>query len=196
MSSSLLDLDEILRDNKERSRSKLKLFANILDQCFDQIKRYNKEHKVKECTFTVPAFKFGHPPYDLDVLVNYLSYNLRDNGLYCEYIVKTNQLYICWKEEYINFEKYKKRKMRLNPTSSHGEIISSSPKQTQRHRQIQAQQPSAPSYFGLMGGPVNAEKSRGARMKQRQKNRNIGRYIQNQRTQVPKVSFKDFMKTF
>jgi len=40
----------------------------------------------------------GYPPFDHDVLVNYLIYHLDDNGLYVKYLAQNNQLLISWNE--------------------------------------------------------------------------------------------------
>ncbi len=109
----LLDLNEIIYDSKSRERGKLKLFEDILSKCHSQIKRYSREHKARECKFPVPFMVPGHPPYDAQVLINYLVYHVSDNGLYAKYIQSENKIYISWKDEDINIEKYQKRQFRI-----------------------------------------------------------------------------------
>ncbi len=111
--NKLLDLDEVVREGKRRDTQKLALFETILDQCHSQITRHNKEHRVKFCKFSVPLMVLGRPPYDFDVLINYLLYHLRDNGLYAEFLPDSNQIYISWHEDDMDLDKYQQRRDRI-----------------------------------------------------------------------------------
>ena len=109
----ILDLDSLIHDTKSRERNKLASFEHVLLRCHAQIARFAKDHKATECKFSIPITMFGFPPYNPVTLINYLLSHLRDNGLSVDYIQSENKLYISWKQEDINYARYKKRKDRI-----------------------------------------------------------------------------------
>jgi hypothetical protein len=109
--NQLLNIDEIIGENKRQENDKLHIFESVLEQCHKLIQRHNKD-RIRDMTYTVPAFIFGKPKYNVDILRNYLIWHLQDNGLYVE-IIDRYHLYISWKETDINLEKYMNRKTQI-----------------------------------------------------------------------------------
>ena len=110
----ILDIRELVKEDKKVEDVKLKIFADILSACHGLIRRYNAPpYRKKELVYQIPQFIYGKPRYNIDVLRNYLVYHLADNGLKVV-ALKDYQLYISWKETDINLDR---KSTRLN--SSH-----------------------------------------------------------------------------
>ena len=107
--NQLLDIDELISENKRQENNRLNLFESILTQCHALIKRNNKE-RIRDMHYKVPAFIYGKPKFDIDVLRNYLVHHLKDNGLRVD-IIDRYHLYISWKETDIDINKYMRRKV-------------------------------------------------------------------------------------
>jgi hypothetical protein len=110
----LLDIHELVQNNKKREIIQLSIFAEILSKCHNSIKKHNLEHKdLKDMYYEIPQYIFGKPKYDAEVLRNYLIYHLRDNGLLV-ILSAPWTLYISWRETDIDIEKYMKRRQRID----------------------------------------------------------------------------------
>jgi hypothetical protein len=106
----ILDIRELVQEDKKCEDVKLKIFAEILTACHALIRRYNAPpYRKKELVYQIPQFIYGKPRYDIDVLRNYLIYHLSDNGLKVV-ALKDYQIYVSWKETDINLSKFIKRK--------------------------------------------------------------------------------------
>lgn len=112
----LLDIDELIGENKRQEGNRISVFEGILSQCIKLIKKKNRE-RVREMYYSIPAFVFGKPKYNIDTLRNYLVYNLRDNGLRVD-ILDPFSLYVSWKETDIDLERYIKRKTQMETQHS------------------------------------------------------------------------------
>ena len=106
MNKRILNLESLIYDTKARNIAKMQIFEKILEQCHMQIKRFNSEFRLSECYFSIPLIITGIPTNDMPTLINFLIFRITENGLYVQYVPETNQLYISWKEEDINIEKY------------------------------------------------------------------------------------------
>ena len=106
MSRKILNLESLIYEQKSRTRAKLNVFEHMLEQCHSQIKRYNSEFKLSECYYSIPLVITGIPACDMPNLINFLVYRLTENGLYSKYVPETNQIYISWKEDDIDLNKY------------------------------------------------------------------------------------------
>lgn len=104
----LLDVDELIGENKRQEGNRLALFEGILVQCHKLIQKNNKE-RIRDMQYTIPGFVFGKPKYNVDVLRNYLVWHLRDNGLRVD-VLDRHHLYISWKETDIDLERYMNRR--------------------------------------------------------------------------------------
>jgi hypothetical protein len=115
--NELLDIGELVQENKRQESTKLSVFEEVLKRCHVLIKKYNKE-RIREMNYTIPHMILGKPKFDMSVLRNYLIYHLRDNGLKVEVLDNDdpdcNVLYISWKETDIDLSKYLNRKTVIN----------------------------------------------------------------------------------
>lgn len=106
--NELLDLGELALQNKKQEGWKVDIFDDVLKRVHELIKGYNKV-RIREMRYKVPHMLMGKPRYEVDKLREYLIRHLTDNGLLVETLDR-NLLYISWKEEDINIEKYLNRK--------------------------------------------------------------------------------------
>jgi hypothetical protein len=106
--NQILDVDELVSENKRQEGNRLNVFETILVRCHDLIKRHNKD-RIREMKYTITPFVYGKPRYDVDVLRQYLIHHLKDNGLKVVELDRYH-LYISWKETDINLSKYCQRK--------------------------------------------------------------------------------------
>lgn len=217
----VLDLRRLVDDNKSGERLKLKTFAGVLDNCFDQIERYSREYRATNTRFSVPFYINGVPPYNYQVLVNYLVYHLRDNGVLAYFDQRNNQIYISWAEGDIDLDKYDQRQQRLantvDPhvqnllpstqpnhsskygTSALGRILPAGapkPKPRKQHNPFQAPGEGNASGNVIMlegEGPINREKYRIAKERQLHREHRFRRQVMHK--PVPKVSYQDFMRS-
>jgi hypothetical protein len=109
---TFLDLQSLVDEKRKQDNGRLDTFKKILQQCFAQIKRYNKD-KIYEMDFKIPRFQLSVPRYDIETLKNYLVHHLTDNGLKVIILADGYTLYISWKETDINLEQYLKKKQTL-----------------------------------------------------------------------------------
>jgi hypothetical protein len=108
----LLDIDEIIKENKRQESNRLGVFEGLLVNCHKTIQKNNSK-RIREMNYTIPAFVFGKPKFNIDVLRNYIVVNLRDNGLRVE-ILDRHHIYISWKETDIDLERYMNRKTQID----------------------------------------------------------------------------------
>ena len=106
--NELLDIHELVQENKRQESSRLTVFEETLKRCHSLIKRYNKD-RIRDMTYRIPAWIHGMPKYDMDILRDYLVHHLRDNGLKVD-VLSRDQLYVSWKETDIDLAKYMHRK--------------------------------------------------------------------------------------
>ena len=106
---TFLDLQSLVEERRKHENARLTVFKSILQQCFNIIKRYNKE-RIYEMDYKIPLFIVGSPKYDIDILKNYLIHHLVENGLKVIVLADGYTIYISWRETDINLEKYMKKK--------------------------------------------------------------------------------------
>lgn len=106
---TFLDIQSLVDERRKHENGKLTVFKKVLQQCFAQIKRYNKD-KIYEMDFKIPVFLIGAPIYDVKALKNYLIHHLTDNGLKVVLLADGLTMYISWKETDIDIEKYLQKK--------------------------------------------------------------------------------------
>ena len=116
----LLDINDLVLRDKHTERHILDIFAGVLKQCHAAIKQYNRVG-VKTMDFEVPSYIYGKPRYDSNVLRNYLVYHLKDNGISVT-VLSPNRLYISWKDEDLDLDKFLNRKSRIEQRS-HDKIM-------------------------------------------------------------------------
>lgn len=106
MSNLFLNLDELSVHHERVEENRIKIFDGILSKCHDKIKKYNREFKKQECLYSPPTFILGKPPYNYVDLVNYLITSLRKNGLRVDWLSDRQAIYISWKKNDIDIDKY------------------------------------------------------------------------------------------
>ena len=104
---SLLNLDDLYKDQAKRKSGNNKVYEEILKLCHRRIKTVNTKLKLYECNYTIPSYVFGFPAYNVADVNRYLMTRLRKNGLLVWYL-NENTIYISWKPEEIDYERYQK----------------------------------------------------------------------------------------
>lgn len=107
----LLDIGELVQQNKKQEQNRLGIFESQLAICHNLIKRHNK-NRIREMEYTIPTMVLGKPKFDVDVLRRYLIHHLEDNGLLIRVLDRYN-IYISWKETDIDLTKFMKRKREI-----------------------------------------------------------------------------------
>jgi len=194
----MLDLEELIYENKARERKKLELFSDILKNCHAQINRYNREHKVKHCVFSVPFMIAGKPPFDFNKLTKFLLEKLRNNGLFAEFSSKTNQIYISWDERDIDLERYERsreaedRRKMLDRANTNREVDMINRRKSRSKKNQPS--PDVGNVFNDIFGPVNLSKHRKAQRIKQMREQQFRDNIQNQ--PVQRKSFEEFLRGF
>lgn len=106
---TFLDIQALVDERRKHENGRLTIFKSVLQQCYNIIKRYNKD-KIYEMDYKIPIFIMGAPKYDFDTMKNYLMHHLIDNGLKVILLADNCTIYISWRETDINLEKYLKKK--------------------------------------------------------------------------------------
>lgn len=114
MSDLLLDLESLNPVHQVSKINKQKTFEDILKKCHNKIKKYNKEFKKQECLFAPPPMIIGVPPYNYVDLIDYLTIQLKKNGLRVEWLKTQRSLYISWKPCDVDLQQYQSQC--ANPT--------------------------------------------------------------------------------
>ena len=194
----LLDIDELISENKRQENNRLSLFESILVQCHALIKRNNKD-RIREMTYKIPAFVYGKPKFDIDVLRNYLIHHLRDNGLRVD-IIDRYHIYVSWKETDIDLSRYMQRKTVIKSRNDSSRMLDngtgplSSPndrfelmkfRQNQQRLLNNSQQPSR---FEML-------QMRQKKQQQMKKNR-ADRFKLQQQQFPPAENFEDYIKKY
>lgn len=107
---TLLNLEELVYETTKPAMVKMNYFNEILLKCHKTIKHHNLKYKTRSCKYKIPIFTFGKPLYNIDELALFLYKNLTENGLFVKYLNKTNELYISWELDKINYDLYIKNK--------------------------------------------------------------------------------------
>lgn len=109
---TLMDLSDLVRDNKRHEQAQLDLFKEILKKCHNIIKRKNNEG-FRHAIYDIPPIMWGKPKYDICALRNYLLMHLHENGLYVDMLPNGRSIYICWDEKVLDLDKFYKHKARI-----------------------------------------------------------------------------------
>lgn len=80
---------------KEKIKICLKLYEQILNKCYNRIKRMVRENRM-HCIFTIPDYMIGYPIYDVYQCIYYVIKKLKEADFQVKYIPK-NTLFISWK---------------------------------------------------------------------------------------------------
>ena len=107
MENTFLNLDDLYENHIKRDRNKLRFYEDIYKKCIAKVKKTNRDLRKFECSYQVPLFVFGGPVYDHEELKKYLLFKFKNNGLLAE-CIDNNTIYISWKPEDINRQKYEK----------------------------------------------------------------------------------------
>ena|SRR3989338_11165628 len=98
----IMDLYQPLQKDREEM---LKIYNQLLQSCHWQIRNVS-QNRQQDCVISVPHFVAGAPPFDFGKVMTYLIQQLSRNGLLVV-PVTDDQLYISWKPEDINYQRYR-----------------------------------------------------------------------------------------
>lgn len=104
-----MEVDDLLRINKERRERKIKLYRKILRDCIMKIK-IDDEMRKTDTFFKVDEIVYGHPEYDMDECIEYLIIELK-HFLFDVFRYSSNTIFISWKFT----ELHKKSQFLSNP---------------------------------------------------------------------------------
>jgi len=109
---TLMDLSDLVRENKKHEQSQLDLFKEVLKKSHGLIKRKNKDG-FRQTTYEIPTIMWGKPKYDIVALRNYMMHHLHENGFYVDLLPNGRSIYICWDERYLDLDKFYRHKTQV-----------------------------------------------------------------------------------
>ena len=104
---SLLNLEDLYYDQEKRTKNNNKVYDVIVNQCHRKIQKVNSKLKLFECYYQIPRIIHGYPLFDMERANAYLRKRLTKNGLLVYYLDERT-LYLSWKPEDIDYERYQK----------------------------------------------------------------------------------------
>jgi hypothetical protein len=88
-------IENIIKVNNERKKSKIKLYRMMLRECINKIERQNLLRKI-DTTFKFDDIIYGHPEYIRDECIEYVINEL--NTYHFEtYRIDNKTIFISWK---------------------------------------------------------------------------------------------------
>lgn len=108
---TLMDLSELVLENKKKEKTELDLFREVLRNCHENIRQKNKIG-YKHSIYDIPPLLWGKPKYDADAMRNYLVDHLTNNGFYVR-VQSRRSIYICWDEKFLDLEKFYQHKKQI-----------------------------------------------------------------------------------
>jgi hypothetical protein len=108
---TLMDLSELVLEDKKKEKTELDLYRQILKSCHNMIRLKNKIG-YKQIIYDIPPLLWGKPKYDIDILRNYLVDHLIENGFYVV-VRDRHTIYICWDEKFLDLDKFYRNKSRI-----------------------------------------------------------------------------------
>lgn len=109
---TLMDLSDLVRENKKHEQAQLDLFKEELKKCHALIRRKNKDG-FRFTTYDVPTMIWGKPNFDVATMRNYILVHLHENGFYVELRPNGRSLYICWHESVLDLDKFYRHKTQV-----------------------------------------------------------------------------------
>lgn len=82
-------------DNLLRELEVKKIYERVVDECFDKIKRADKQLNRDYTDYRVPFSVMGEKYYNFTECLCYTMFTLRKAGFYVRYFAP-NKLFICW----------------------------------------------------------------------------------------------------
>lgn len=141
---SILNLNELNKEVKDNYN--IETFKIILAQVHRHIKELAKTHK--ECVIKPKEYIFGRPLYNYNELLDYLIFELIDNGLKAH---NTNEgIYISWRKEDINMKKYMKK---INPLDQKLSVVNKNTPNNPQQTMVKVSHKNVVDYI-----PVNLNK--------------------------------------
>jgi hypothetical protein len=100
-----MNIKELYNTQKKNVDKNNKIYADILNMCYNTIKKFNNYNKF-ECFYNVPPFIIGLPLYNYTELITYIVMTLRSVGYHSYWDEKYRHIYISWKPEDIDYNKF------------------------------------------------------------------------------------------
>jgi len=107
-SSDRFSAQDLHYDNLLREMEIKRIYEKITDQCFEKIKRADKQLNRDYTEYLVPFNIMGEKYYNFTECLCHIMFTLRKAGFYVRYLVP-NKIFICWP----NFEKKEKELKKL-----------------------------------------------------------------------------------
>lgn len=90
-----MEVDNLIRTNKERRENKIKLYRSILRNCIQKIKDDNNLRR-SETFYKIEEFIYGKPEYDMEECIDFLLIELKKLS-FDIIMYDKNTLFISWK---------------------------------------------------------------------------------------------------
>ena len=110
---SMLNIDDLNKNNNNKQKNKQLLYDKILQKCHYKIKQTSLNTEDLFCFYVMPEYIYGFPLYNYMDCLKYLILTLSKNGFDVKY-THPNLLYISWngKKNPRNFSNKNKNEFR------------------------------------------------------------------------------------
>lgn len=88
--------EDLIKQDEDICHKQTIIYEEVLKKCFAKIKITNNIKKQKECLFDIPPIIYGHPRFDIEACIIFLTIKLKKNGFKVKK-KSDNQIKISWK---------------------------------------------------------------------------------------------------
>jgi hypothetical protein len=94
---SVIDISNLHLELQDRHAKQNRIYEQVFRRVVDKIKYTNSQSPACQCLYTLPAFMFGVPLYEINACRDYILSRLSDHYFYTSYM-PPNIIYINWQQ--------------------------------------------------------------------------------------------------
>lgn len=119
----MVTISNLHQELEDRQAKINKIYESVFRKAVDRVKYINSQSTNCECLFTIPAFMFGVPLYNLNFCRQYVIARLEDHNFFVR-VSPPNIIYISWKYRPINDnDSYTMRPLTYNAPTKYGGFL-------------------------------------------------------------------------
>jgi hypothetical protein len=94
---SVINIGNLHQELDDRQAKQNRIYEQVFRRVVDKIKYNNSQSVACQCLYTLPAFMFGVPLYEINACREYIISRLNDHHFYTSYM-PPNIIYINWQQ--------------------------------------------------------------------------------------------------
>jgi len=98
---SVINISNLHQELEDRQAKVNRIYEQVFRRVVDKIKYTNSQSPACQCLYTLPAFMFGVPLYEINACRDYIISRLNDHHFYTNYM-PPNIIYINWQQRPIS----------------------------------------------------------------------------------------------